>query len=291
MMPRLPGSNHNNLTILIARALLLARSFRVLPAVFVVLAMGLSLAVASEGYSQSRKSSRKSSRIKTEKSKEKLNKEVVGRFEKFEIRVIRPKYFTKKDKFEVGAQFVAIMNESFIYTFMASGILSYHFAENLGVSLSLGAGFTIDKEDKRILFDEFNIRTKIFRTRYNYILDLMYTPLYGKWSYSRNKVIYFDTFLVLGGGVTGIEWKKTDYCNPDQVSSDITDSTVGYPTVNIGLGQRYFVSKSTAIRWDFKASRLFYNVADSECDPSGIIGAGSSSHDSILVQIGLSRFL
>lgn len=228
---------------------------------------------------------------KRDKSKEKLNKEVVGRFEKFEIRVIRPKYFTKKGKFEVGAQFVAIMNESFIYTFMASGILSYHFAENFGVSMALGAGFTIDKEDKRVLFDEFNIRTKIFRTRYNYILDLMYTPLYGKWSYSRNKVIYFDTFLEVGGGITGIEWKRTDYCNPDQVSGTISDDTIGYPTVNVGLGQRYFVSKNTAIRWDFKASRLFYSVSDSECDPSAIAEDATSSHDSILVQIGLSRFL
>lgn len=230
-------------------------------------------------------------RPKRDKSKEKLNKEVVGRFKKFEIRVIRPKYFTKKGKFEVGAQFVAIMNESFIYTFMASGILSYHFAENFGVSASLGAGFTIDKEDKRILFDEFNIRTKIFRTRYNYMLDLMYTPLYGKWSYSRNKVIYFDTFLEIGGGITGIEWKRTDYCNPDQVNGAISDETIGYPTISGGLGQRYFVSKNTAIRWDFKASRLFYDVRDSECDPAAIAEGATSSHDSIMVQIGLSRFL
>lgn len=245
---------------------------------------------ASPAYGQAKKKQR-TTKDSTERSKEKLNKKVVGRFEKFEIRVIRPKYFTKKGKFEVGAQFVAIMNETFIYTFMASGILSYHFAENLGVSMSLGAGFTIDKEDKRVLFDEFNIRTKIFRTRYNYILDLMYTPLYGKWSYSRNKVIYFDTFLEVGGGLTGIEWKKTDYCNPDQVLGDIEDRTVPYPTFNVGLGQRYFVSKSTAIRWDFKASRLFYNIADSECDSANTNVSGSGSHDSILVQIGLSRFL
>lgn len=224
---------------------------------------------------------------------ERLKKKMAGRFKKFEIRVIRPKYFIKKSKFELGTQLVAIMNETFIYTFMASGVLSYHFLENLGVSFSGAVGLNIDKEDKRILFDEFNIRTKIFRTKYTYFLDLMYTPLYGKWNLTDGEVIYFDTFLSFGGGITGIEWKKTDFCNPDQGGGNLVvkDSTIGYPTFSMGIGQRYFITKSTAVRWEFKANRLFYNTADAECNPDNLENPGTSSHDSIMVQIGASKFI
>ena len=37
------------------------------------------------------------------------------RFKNVEIRVIRPRYFTKRKRVELGAQFTSIMNESFIY--------------------------------------------------------------------------------------------------------------------------------------------------------------------------------
>ena len=41
------------------------------------------------------------------------------RFKDIEIRVIRPKYFAKRSKFELGAQATVITNQTFIYTFLA----------------------------------------------------------------------------------------------------------------------------------------------------------------------------
>ena len=40
------------------------------------------------------------------------------RFENVEIRVVRPRFFNKRKRFELGTQFSAIMNETFIYTFL-----------------------------------------------------------------------------------------------------------------------------------------------------------------------------
>ena len=44
------------------------------------------------------------------------------RFKDTEIRVIRPSYFNKAKRFELGAGMNMVMNESFIYTFLLLGL-------------------------------------------------------------------------------------------------------------------------------------------------------------------------
>ncbi|MCX6130514.1 MAG: outer membrane beta-barrel domain-containing protein, partial [Proteobacteria bacterium] len=169
------------------------------------------------------------------------------RFKDVEIRVIRPRYFTKSGKLELGAAINAIMNESFIYTFLGTGILTYHFSEEWAIEASGSYGLSIDREDKRILFDEFNIKTQIFRTSYLAQLGVQWTPIYGKWQLPSGKLVYFDTYFELGVGQTGVEWRYSDFCEAPDLKLEPnaegipTNTTIGYPTFLAGIGQRYFV--------------------------------------------------
>ena len=96
-------------------------------------------------------------------------------FEKYEIRVIRPKYFAKTGRMETGAQLSVVMNQSFIYTYLATGLLDYHFSETLALEGALAYGFSIDKDDKRTLDSNFKIKTQILRTQYFMEGGLLYT--------------------------------------------------------------------------------------------------------------------
>lgn len=220
------------------------------------------------------------------------------RFKNVEIRVIRPKFFNKMKRFELGAQFSGVMNETFIYTFLASGLATYHINEVLGIEGGVGYGVSIDKEDKRILFDEFKIKTKIFITEYLYWGSLLWTPVYGKWQLPGGRLVYFDTFLSAGFGQTGISWRYNDFCEApdsdkidDGTASPIpADATIAYPTLLLGLGQRYFLDKKTAIRWDIRGHTLFYSEADSACDPQDA-PEGSGTHQNITLSMGYSKFL
>ena len=87
-------------------------------------------------------------------------------FKDYEIRVIRPRYFTKAKRFELGSQALVVMNQTFIYTYLLSGILTYHFNESMALELSGAYGFSVDKDDKRVLKEDFAIRTAILRTQY-----------------------------------------------------------------------------------------------------------------------------
>lgn len=218
------------------------------------------------------------------------------RFKDTEIRVIRPRYFNKMKRFELGGALNVIMNESFIYTYMATGIATFHFNEDWAIEGQLSYGLNVDREDKRVLFDEFDIKTQIFRTQYMAELAVQYTPIYGKWQLPSGRLIYFDTYLTAGVGQTGISWQYDDFCEAPQDGSEAlpANAVKGYPTFMFGAGQRYFVNRTTSYRFEIKGHRFLYNEIDSECSPIKAAETGqfasSAPHDVITILIGISRF-
>jgi len=221
------------------------------------------------------------------------------RFENVEIRVIRPRYFNKRGRFELGAELATIMNETFIYTYLATGAMTYHFSESIALELSGAFGFSIDKEDKRLLFEEFEIKTKIFRTLYLMDAALQWTPIYGKWQLPSGRLVYFDTYLTAGAGLTGIDWKYSDFCvapdlakNPDAELLP-ADTVKAYPAFMLGIGQRYFINKATSLRFNIRNHSMFYDKLDAECAPASVEangGGGKGVHNTITLQFGASKF-
>ena len=223
----------------------------------------------------------------------------VGDFSGYEIRVIRPKFMSKSGRIELGGEGLLIMNQSFIYTFMASGILDYHFSEMFALELAGAYGFSIDKEDKRILEGgEFNIKTSILRTQYIFNTGLIWTPIYGKTQLPSGDMVYFDSFLSFQGGMTGIEYTyeqcivappESAGAQEESPTSKPSPKTVGYPTFSVGFGQKYFLSQSLGVRWDVRNYAFQYAKADGSCDPEAG-EQGSALHNNVTVQFGASTF-
>jgi outer membrane beta-barrel protein len=217
------------------------------------------------------------------------------RFKDFEIRVIRPKFFSKSGKFELGAQGSVITNQTFIYTFMASGLATMHFTESLGLEVSGAYGFSIDKDDKTTLKETFDINTIILRTQYILGGNIVFTPIYGKFQTDEGRLIYFDTFVSFGAGMTGVEYIY-DHCedpatavSPENVPTPPEANTQSYLTFMGGIGQRFFLSKSTSLRWDIKGMMFSYSSLDGSCDPEfeeETIG----NQQNVTIQIGTSKF-
>lgn len=217
------------------------------------------------------------------------------RFKDIEIRVIRPKYFAKRSKFELGAQATIITNQTFIYTFLASGLMTYHFSEALGLEVAGSYGISIDKNDKTLLKEEFDINTIILRTEYIVSGALLWTPVYGKFQTDEGSLIYFDTFLSFGGGLTGIDYQY-DHCPTINVKTDEaiavpTPQTVSYPTFFGGIGQRFFLNKNTAFRWDARYMFFQYDPIDGSCNPEEAVAGATANQNNVTIQIGASKFL
>lgn len=234
------------------------------------------------------------------KSETDAEKSDSGSFSGYEIRVIYPKYVQKRDRMELSGQMTVVMNQTFIYTLMLSGLLDYHFSEMFALELNASFGFSIDKEDKRVLDDEFEIKTQILKTKYIVGLGILWTPIYGKSQMPSGKLIYFDSYIYLGLGMTGIAYDFEQCQIPDDpdLAADVAEPpapvTKNYPTGVIGLGQKYFVNRETAIRWDVRDHLFSYDAAnDGTCLPppsSGIEARDPANklHQNVTFSIGAS---
>ncbi len=223
------------------------------------------------------------------------NLEAQDKFEDVEVRVIRPRYFNKKFRLELGGAFTAVMNQNFIYTYLGTGMLTFHFAEWIGLELMGSYGFSIDKGDKSLLFDDEGIKTLIERDKFDLFGSLIITPIYGKYQLTSGRLIYFDTFFTLGAGLSGLEF-KFDHCEDSGVNNP-PDETISYPGFQGGIGQRFFLSKKTSVRWDVRGRFLSFNQNDGNCEknteaflenpPPSV----SKNRTSIFMQLGMSYFL
>jgi outer membrane beta-barrel protein len=216
-------------------------------------------------------------------------------FDKYEIRVIRPKYFTKTGRLETGAQLSVVMNQPFIYTYLATGLLDYHFSETLAMEGALAYGFSIDKDDKRSLDSNFKIKTQILRTQYFMEAGALYTPVYGKYQLTSGQLIYLDMFLSGGVGMTGINYLY-DHCPKPGDAADVpieeppSPQTKSYPNIFVGVGQRVFMDKKLSLRWDVRSHIFTYNTADGACVPATAEKA-SKSQTNITMQLGAGYFM
>lgn len=213
------------------------------------------------------------------------------RFEDFEIRVIRPRYFTKSSRFEISGQGASITNQTFVYTYMLSGILTFHFSEYLALESSASYGFSVDKYDKKKLTSDFDITTSILRTSSILSAGLTWTPVYGKYQMASGKLIYFDTFLTAFGGMNGIDY-QFDHCVSTATNPSPSPKTVQYPTFGFGLGQRFYLSRSSSFRWDIKNSVFNYSTIDASCTPnSPNLTNENLQQQNISVHLGYSYFM
>ena len=163
-------------------------------------------------------------------------------FSDVKIRIVRPRYFTKRFKLEFSALGAVLTNDPYMYSFLAIGDINFHFNEWLGLEISGGYGTSIKKAATENLDNTFFINiTDQLEVTYLSSASILITPMYGKYQISSGRLVYFDTYLSLGGGITGVTYRY-EHCNTKR-SAEIKN----YPTVNFGVGQRYLLIEEVVL--------------------------------------------
>lgn len=208
-------------------------------------------------------------------------------FQSYDIRTIRPRYFSKVGKVEAGLGLSAIMNQSFLYSFLGTGILTWHFSEALAAEGQVSYGQSFDREEKRVLKDDFGISTVVLSTESMANARVVWTPSYGKYLLGESKIVYFDTFVTAGVGKTGIHF-NFDHCD-DPVAASRADVVKQYDTGILGLGQRHFLDQSSELRIGAEVQRFLVDTRDASCLPDA--PSARKSADNVVLFIGWSLFL
>ncbi|NBW80909.1 outer membrane beta-barrel domain-containing protein [bacterium] len=172
-----------------------------------------------------------------------------AQFQSVEIRVIRPKFFQKSMRFELGASIAAVMNKSFTYTYLPTARVGMHFTEWLEVFGEGAIGLTINKSDCTELGSKFSIEPVVDEFDKLFGGGVAVTPIYGKYQLGSGDVVYFDWFLIGGGGMANMNQREQG-CKPRAADEPLKQPTPYSPVqFNFGTGQRFFLNKNSAVNW------------------------------------------
>ena len=80
--------------------------------------------------------------------------------------------------------------------------------------------------------------------------NIVYKPFYGKFAFRNRKVVNSETFFLFGGGVVAFENKR----NFEESTSELA------PSLSLGLGTRFFLSKRWAMNLELRNYTNFREV-------------------------------
>ena len=135
------------------------------------------------------------------------------------IPTVSGRLFEKQDHFELTLWAENVVDNPFYYQAPVGLGLGYHLAE----SLSLGVrGSYWPSLERGPMVSPGNVpEPELSRILYEGYAELIWAPVYGKWSFLSELFVHFDAHIKLGGGVTGTQ------------SGEIS------PLITFAIGQRY----------------------------------------------------
>ena len=153
---------------------------------------------------------------------------------------------------ELGIAAGYIPDEDFYEIFPVGGYYMFSFNEHWAWEVVRGQyNLTLEKDLKKELEDKFGVSPSEFsEPKYMAHSNIVYKPFYGKFAFRNRKVVNSETFFLLGGGVVAFENKR----NFEESTSELA------PSLSLGLGTRFFLSKRWAMNLELRNYTNFREV-------------------------------
>ncbi len=190
-----------------------------------------------------------------------------------EVSVIQKKFLPKTERFQLFAGVGTTTNSPWFLNLGVKVNLGYYFTESFGIEAS---GIFLSNTERQVakeIRDNNQLQPeKFINTKNYYGLDLVWAPIYGKLTLLNSRIIPFDMYFSAGGGTSS------------------TNSAEGnVPTLHVGMGQIFAITKAIAFRWD-------YSLTTFQATPipdSSLTTAGSgikNNYNDLILTAGLSFF-
>lgn len=189
-----------------------------------------------------------------------------------EISIIQKKFLPKTERFQLFAGAGATTNSPWFLNLGVKANMGYYFTESFGVELSGIFLSNSEREVAKEIRDNNNLQPEKFVNTKSYVgMDFVWAPIYGKIAMLNERIIPFDMYFSAGGGTSN------------------TNSQEGsVPTLHVGTGQIFAISKSMAFRWDYSWTMFQATpVADSSL---GATQLQKNSYNDLILTAGFSFF-
>lgn len=162
------------------------------------------------------------------------------------IPAVSARVFAKQGRLELYPAIGMSLDDAFFNQAIGSVGLAYHVLESLSIGV---AGDYLLAFNRRtpIAGGAHPPRPEYNRPTYLARLELGWAPLYGKLSLLAERVLHFDTYVAVGGGIVG---------------PSITAATMAG---TVAIGQRYFLTPWAALRIELR-DQLFMMARNPEAD-------------------------
>ncbi|MEY4617109.1 MAG: hypothetical protein RJB66_2069 [Pseudomonadota bacterium] len=170
-----------------------------------------------------------------------------------DISIIQKKFLPKSYRFQLYGGLNFLTNNPFFDTYGVNARLNFFFTETIGLELNYWRHKVSDRLVTSDLSSKYNITTKTMLSSNGYMgASLLFVPFYGKMTFMDKRIIPYDLYVSVGGGVT-----ETSYIDK------------AAPSVHLGAGEIFALSKSLAWRWDF--SNVQYTAKVPEVSTTGAL--------------------
>ncbi|MBL8788316.1 MAG: outer membrane beta-barrel domain-containing protein [Deltaproteobacteria bacterium] len=165
-----------------------------------------------------------------------------------EVEALQKRQYRKDQRFEFELYSGIIPNDEF-YSYYPLGVRAdYFFAEDFGAEVWGSYLIRVSSELEDFLESNFNQSLIVDVPQSLQWLagaNFLWSPIHGKLGIFTDKLAHFDVHLAFGVGVIGTTVKQL---NDEKSKVDIAG--------NVGLGMRFFLSDSVALRFDYR--QFFY---------------------------------
>lgn len=185
-----------------------------------------------------------------------------------DVAVIQRRFLPRSGRFEFSGSGMTSLNNPFFNNLGLAFRGAYYFVEKHALEVDYMM-FSNTRRDVTVnLEDQRKVSTANLVSPKSYMgASYKFTPFYGKITFLNRHIVPFDFFFNAGLGLT-----KTDKQNE--------------PTIFLGTGQSFALSKSLAVRWD-----LVWNFYSAETDSVTSSGTSTTNHNDMFLSVGASFFI
>ncbi len=201
-----------------------------------------------------------------------------ARSERFDSKApaVKKPLFTKVGRHELTPNFSMTTNDPFFQNYYAGISYNYHLAE--WISLGATVNYTFAQPTgltNKLKAPPFEVTPDVRQGLIWLAAEARFAPIYGKLNFFGEAVVHYDLFISLSAGLF--------ITNPPLVTGDskLNDPDgMGFsPFGGIGVGQRYFLLRWLALRWEFRGLFMpenFKRLADTQLRVDLAINIGFS---------------
>ncbi len=168
-----------------------------------------------------------------------------------EVDALQKRLYRKDQRWEFELYTGVIPNDEFFSYYPLGGRVDYFFAEDFGLEVWGSYLIRVASDLESFLEDNFNESLIVDvpeSLQWLAGVNFLWSPVHGKLGIFTDTLGHFDVHLAFGAGVIGTTVRQLE-----KEESRIV------PAGNVGVGMRFFLTESIALRFDYR--QFFYAAA------------------------------